>query len=133
MNFLARLWGRVFPPQTLGRRGERLAAKHLRRSGYRLLESNRAVGDDEADLIMLDPDGRTVVIVEVKTRRSDDVSPELAVNRTKRFRMVRLAANLMKSRAYRDRPVRFDAVAIVWPQRGEPTLRHYAGAFESPI
>jgi len=47
--------------------------------------------------------------------------------------MARLASNLLRSKKYRDRAMRFDAVAIVWPRDGTPIIRHYPGAFESPI
>lgn len=117
----------------LGSRGERHAAKWLRKRGYRILHRNFSLGDDEADLIALDPDGRTIVIIEVKTRSDDRVPPEEAINRTKRFRMARLASRLAKTRDYQDRPMRLDAIAIHWPDGGDPDLRHYPNAFESPI
>ena len=75
----------------LGRRGEKYAAKWLRKKGYRILHRNYRLGDDEADLIAFDPDGETVVFVEVKTRRDDRVPGELAINSKKKFRMARLA------------------------------------------
>jgi putative endonuclease len=123
----------LFPAKSLGVRGERLAATHLKRKGYRILERNFVVGDDEADLIALDPDGRTIVIVEVKTRAAGDPDAAmLAVTRTKQFRMARLAASLCRRKAYRDRPFRFDAVAIHWPAGSEPVVTHHVAAFNSP-
>ena len=119
--------------RVIGRKGERLAARFLRRSGYSLLHRNLRIGRDEADLIMLDPDGETIVIVEVKTRTGDFAAPEVNINREKRYRMARLAARLLKQRRYAHRPIRFDAIAIDWPESGEAQIRHYAGAFESPI
>jgi putative endonuclease len=127
---LANLFRRKAQP--IGVRGEKLAAKWLRRRGYRILQHNLPVGDDEADLIALDPDRRTIVVVEVKTRTDETPAPELSVNRTKQFRMARLASRLQKQRDYRDHPFRFDAIAIVWPEGGEPSVRHHPGAFESP-
>jgi putative endonuclease len=119
--------------EPLGRRGEQLAATWLQRRGYSILERNRTVGKDEADLVALDPDHRTVVVIEVKTRQADSPPPEAQLNRRKRLHMVRLAASLQRSRRYRDRPFRLDAIAIVWPEGGEPQVRHYVGAFESPF
>ena len=119
--------------RSLGDKGERLAARWLRRHGYEILHSKYTVGNDEADLVALDPDRRTLVIVEVKTRSNAEPSPELGLNRTKQYRMARLASRLAKMRQFRDHPIRFDAVAIVWPPDAKPTLRHYPGAFESPF
>jgi putative endonuclease len=116
----------------LGERGERLAAKWLRRRGYRVLHRRYAIGNDEADLIAVDPDGKSLVIVEVKTRSAGVPGPEAALGREKQHRMARLAARIRERREFRDRPLRFDAVAIVWPEGGEPEVRHYRDAFEAP-
>ncbi len=51
----------------LGRTGERLAERHLRRSGYRLLARNFRAAGAEIDLVAAE--GDTIVFVEVKTRR----------------------------------------------------------------
>ena len=118
--------------QPLGRRGESLAAKWLTRQGYSILERNHEILDDEADLIALDPDGRTVVIVEVKTRRADDTVPEAALTRAKQFNLSRLAMRLQRSAEYGNRQIRFDVIAVIWPERGNPIIRHSPGAFQAP-
>jgi putative endonuclease len=117
--------------ESLGARGERVAARFLQKAGYRILERNKTVGNDEADLIALDPDGRTVVIVEVKTREDGTLAPEESVNAVKQHRLTRLAMRLQKEPDLRDRPFRFDAMAVVWPRGGVPEIRHIVGAFES--
>ena len=116
----------------LGRRGEALASTWLKRQGYAILERNREISDDEADVIALDPDGRTVVIVEVKTRRGSETAPESAMTRRKQFHLSRLAMRLQRSNEYRNRPMRFDVIAVTWPEEGEPIIRHTPGAFEAP-
>jgi putative endonuclease len=118
--------------QPLGRRGERVAAKWLAQRGYRVLHRNFTIVDDEADLVTLDPDGRTVVIVEVKTRRADVTAPEHAATRRKQFNLARLASRLQRAPEYRNHPMRFDLIAVVMPIDGEPVIRHVPGAFESP-
>lgn len=115
----------------LGRRGERLAAKHLRRAGYEIIARNMSLGSDEADLVAIAPDGRTVVIVEVKTRSGDYLPPETAVHNQKQARLIRFASRLIKMKRFADRPIRFDAIAIHWPADGKPELKHYEGAFEA--
>ncbi|MCI0362512.1 MAG: YraN family protein [Phycisphaerales bacterium] len=128
MKWLPRfLWRR----ESLGRQGEKFAAKWLRRRRYRILERNVPIGDDEADLVALDPDGRTIVIVEVKTKRDDTIAPELSITQAKQFHLMRLASRLQQTRRYANRPFRFDALAVIWPLDGKPTVRHHVGAFRA--
>ena len=131
MSKLAALIGRR--QQALGHRGERVAERWLRRNGYRILHRNLRIVDDEADLVALDPNGATTVIVEVKTRSTDEPAPEAAINPKKQFRLARLGARLIKRPQFQDRPVRFDVVGIVWPDQGKPQVRHFVAAFESPF
>ncbi len=72
------------------------------------------------------------MIVEVKTRSHPQASPEWSLGRDKGYRLARLAARLDGVPEFRDRPVRIDAVAIVWPESKEPQVRHYEAAFDSP-
>jgi putative endonuclease len=115
----------------LGRSGERLAARWLERRGYRVLERNVRVSRDEADLVALDPDGETVVIVEVKTRRDAYLAPELRVDVAKERCLTRLAHGLRRRQEYARRPLRFDVVTVVWNDGGAPKVRHFPGAFDA--
>ena len=98
----------------------------------RILHRGLTVGHDEADLVAVDPDGRTLVIVEVKTRAADVPGPEAGLTRDKQFRLARLASRLQERSPFRGHPIRIDAVAIVWPPDGDPDIRHYEDALESP-
>lgn len=116
----------------LGPRGERLARRTLRRAGYRIISVNTRIGRDEADVIALDPDGRTRVIVEVKTRRADDIAPELAVSAEKRRCLQRFAHRWREQDPrHAAGPMRFDVIAIVWRTERAPEVRHYRGAFDA--
>lgn len=117
----------------LGERGEARAARFLKRAGYTIIDRNVEVGRDEADIIAIAPDDRTLVIVEVKTRSSDQPPPEARLDRKKQYHLARLASRLLKSREYADRSIRFDAISIVWPEGGKPSIRHFEAAFESPF
>ena len=119
--------------EDLGGKGERIAARRLKSTGYEIIDRNRRVGRDEADLIALAPDGRTLVIIEVKTRADDAIDPFANIHRTKRAHLARIAARLQRRREYRDRPIRFDAVAVVIRPGEEPEVRHIEAAFESPF
>jgi putative endonuclease len=101
-------WRRAVP---LGRRGEDLAARHLRRRGYTILARNYRAAHAEIDLVALDRG--TIAFVEVKARTSDAAgTPAEAVDEGKQERVRRAAAAY--ARAYRtgERPLRFDVIAI---------------------
>jgi putative endonuclease len=95
----------------LGDAGERMAARHLRRRGYRIVARNFRDGGGEIDLVAMD--GETLVFVEVKTRRDDAAGAPLeAVDARKQERLRRAAqAFAARHRAAR-RAMRFDVVAI---------------------
>ncbi|MDO8599884.1 MAG: YraN family protein [bacterium] len=62
-----------------GKRGERIAAIFLEKQGYKILEMNFKARYGELDIIALD--GKTLVFVEVKTRKTYEYGrPEEAVN-----------------------------------------------------
>jgi putative endonuclease len=72
-------------------RGERLAARHYRLRGYRVLAANARAGGHELDLVVRR--GRRLVFVEVKERARDAYGgPVGAVDREKRRRVRRAAA-----------------------------------------
>ncbi len=96
-----------------------------------MLERNCRVGRNEADIVALDPDGETIVIVEVKTRRDDHITPELRVDADKQRCLTRLAMRLQQRAAYEDRPFRFDVVTVVCSDGCRPRVRHIPNAFDA--
>ena len=127
--WLRRNWQRWFPPPTLGQRGEALAERHLRRKGYKIVARGSRAALGELDLVAVD--GRTVVFVEVKTRRSQDAGhPADAVDDEKQRRLTRLAVSYLRRHGLLEYPARFDVVAITWPDgRGKPLVEHIPRAF----
>jgi putative endonuclease len=116
--------------------GERIAAKHLRRQGYRILARNISNAHGEIDVLAEAPDGRTIVVVEVKSSlpesHADNPRPEVRVNEHKQRKLAALAMQLVRRYKLQDRPVRFDVVGVDLPRKGEqPVVRHHVGAFES--
>jgi putative endonuclease len=110
----------------LGGRGERLAARHLRRRGMRIITRGYRTPHGEIDLIARD--GDTLVFVEVKTRRHGQ--PAEAVTPEKQRRLTLAALRFLKQHRLLDVPCRFDVVAIVWPDdRKPPLVEHYRDAF----
>jgi putative endonuclease len=96
----------------LGRRGERIAERHLRRNGYRILERNFRGAGAEIDLVAMD--GETLVFVEVKTRRRAEAGmPQEAVNPYKQRHLRRAGEVYAHIHRVHDRAMRFDVVAIL--------------------
>lgn len=98
----------------VGDRGEQRAAECYERAGYRVLARNWRCEEGEIDLVCRR--GATVVVCEVKTRRSFAYgSPAEAVTAEKRRRLRRLAARWLREHRVHCRTVRFDVAAV----RGE--------------
>ncbi|MEI8233860.1 MAG: YraN family protein [Verrucomicrobiota bacterium] len=96
----------------LGRRGEAIAACHLRRLGYKVLYHNyRAPHGGEVDLVCRDRD--TLVFVEVKTRTSEAFgAPAEAVTPAKQRLIARGALAWLKLLGNREILYRFDIVEV---------------------
>ena len=115
-----RLWDR---DKASGRRGEDLAHRFLRKQGYIIVARNYRLssGDAEADLIARE--GEDLVIVEVKTRATDEFGPpEQAVNPEKRRHLMRVAREYARKTDTPWEQVRFDIVSIVLREPPEITL-----------
>ena len=95
----------------LGAHGERIAARHLKRSGYRIVSRNFRAAGAEVDLVAMD--GETLVFVEVKTRLGDGAgAPQEALDRRKQAHIRRAATIFAARNRAESRPIRFDVVAI---------------------
>ena len=117
--------------QNLGRRGEDAAAAYLERIGYTLVERNWQVRSGEIDIIALD--GPTIVLCEVKTRRTiAKGTPEEAVSPTKQRRIARLARAYLQHADLEDVSVRFDVVTLLVLGEDRALLRHHRAAFMLP-
>ncbi|HBO42715.1 MAG TPA: YraN family protein [Planctomycetaceae bacterium] len=125
-----RWYRRWRPEKTLGERGEALAARYLRRRGYRILGRHVRLPSGELDLVALD--GKTIVFIEVKTRKSDQHGqPSEAVTPEKQRRLTRLAVTFLKRHRLHEHPARFDVIGITWPDGEKPCVEHFVNAFEA--
>ncbi|NNM84794.1 MAG: YraN family protein [Phycisphaerales bacterium] len=117
------------PAARLGRRGERLAAKHLRRHvGIKILARNVRCPGGEIDLIGLHHED--LVFIEVRTRSSEDFGPpELTIGHNKQRFLRRSARWFIARRRLERLTPRFDVVAIVWPPGQRPVVRHHVSVF----
>ena len=102
-------------PDELCKKGEALAGKILKKSGYKILKRNYVSKFGEIDIVAYDRG--TICFVEVKTRQSESYGPpELAVTKEKRKRIVRAALNYLAINHIEDTDCRFDVVSILYKE-----------------
>jgi putative endonuclease len=126
MRHRARLRGNT--AHAWGRRGEDLAHRYLQSQGLIIIGRNYRSRGGSAEVDIIAREGDTVVFVEVKTRATDRFgAPEEAVDREKRVKIIRAAADyLFRTEWDRDR-IRFDIVSVLF---GEvQRIEHIRGAF----
>jgi putative endonuclease len=116
----------------LGRLGEQLAAEHLIRRGFRIVERNYRTRWGELDIVAYD--GRTLAFCEVKTRRLGPPgrSPLESVHAHKRSQVRKMAGRWLIERTQRPRAdtLRFDAIGVTLDPSGRlVSLEHLEGAF----
>jgi putative endonuclease len=84
--------------RAVGQAGEALALEHLRARGYEIVATNWRTRYGEIDIVARD--GRTVVVVEVRTRRSaSQGTAGESVGPRKRQRLVRMAEAYLQQHA----------------------------------
>jgi putative endonuclease len=95
-----------------GRAGERIALRHLKRQGLRLLARNFRCRAGELDLVMCE--GRTLVVVEVRTlrRRASAADPLESIGPKKRHQLVRVTRQYLGASDRWWPRIRFDVVGV---------------------
>ena len=112
----------------LGKLGEDLALKKVRRLGYKKIVQNYRCPLGEVDLIARD--GDTLVFIEIKTRKSKSIDyAKEAVNDRKKRHLSKTALAYMKSNNCCDTKARFDVVAINLKD-GKPQIEVLQNAFD---
>ena len=112
----------------LGERGEDAAAAYLERAGMTIVERNWRASAGEVDIVAID--GETVVLCEVKTRRSTTKgTPEEAVTPAKQRRYAKLAASYMQYAGIGAANIRFDVISLLVIAPDRALLRHHRAAF----
>lgn len=111
----------------LGKLGEDFATDYLVSKGYTIFERNWRNHHKEIDIIAFD--GKMLVIVEVKTRQTDDFgTPDLAVDRRKQ-RLLIAATNAYIFSHNIDYETRFDIITVIVKEGQEPSIEHLEDAF----
>ncbi len=113
----------------MGRRGERLAARFLKKKSLRIIERNYLCPFGELDIIALD--GDEVVFVEVKTRAGDEAQDLMETVGPAKWKKVEKAArHYLHYKRLADRPCRFDLITLLWPKHGKPQVEHIEDAYQ---
>ena len=109
-----------------GKLGEELAVNYLIEKGYEIMERNWRNIHKEIDIIARD--GKDLVVVEVKTRQSEENGePDMAVTRLKQTRLIS-AANAYLFQNSLDINTRFDIISIIMKDNS-PVINHIEDAF----
>ncbi|CAM1340073.1 YraN family protein [Tenacibaculum amylolyticum] len=111
---------------SLGKKGEEFAIKHLKEKGYSILEQNYRYLKAEVDIIAQKED--VLVAVEVKTRSSNYFgNPEEFVNK-KKIQLLTMAIDHYVQYKDLNVEVRFDIIAVL-NTKGTFEVEHIEDAF----
>jgi putative endonuclease len=116
----------------LGETGEQLAAEHLIRRGFRILERNYRTRWGELDIVAFD--GTTLAFVEVKARRAGyrAGTPFDSIHPRKRAQVRKLVSSWLNERHARPSAaeIRCDAIGVTFDSTDRMVaLEHLEGAF----
>ncbi|MBI3216500.1 MAG: YraN family protein [Mycobacterium sp.] len=109
----------------LGAFGEQLAVEHLRGLGMAIVDRNWRCRYGELDIVAVEPDSRTVVFVEVKTRTGDGfggLAEAVPVGKVRRIR--RLAGVWLSGQQMHWDALRIDVIGIRVGRRRTPEISH---------
>lgn len=103
--------------RALGKLGEDMAAQHLQRNGYVILERNYRSREGEVDIVARD--GDRLAFVEVRTRRGTAFgTPKESVTLRKQSKLTGVAQHYLQEKGYVDVDWGIDVVAVQLTPRG---------------
>jgi putative endonuclease len=114
--------------QLFGASSEVLAAKHLKKNGYKIIITNYRNRYGEIDIIAKEKG--VLIFIEVKARQSHYYgSPKGAVTRAKQKKISQVALHYLKETDQMMQKARFDVVSISFYSK-EPQIEVIKNAFE---
>lgn len=115
-------------PHGLGRSGEEAALDYLKKKKYRIIERGFRLFRGEIDIIAYDC--KTLVFIEVKTRKSKDYGPpEESVTPSKQKQIRRIAQGFLIRNNIQDVECRFDVLSLLLTEKGDYEIQHILNAF----
>jgi putative endonuclease len=115
-------------PFDLGKLGEKIALHFLEGNKYKVIGKNYRLFRGEIDIIAYDQ--KTLVFVEVKTRRSTNYGfPEESVTSSKQQQIRKIAHGFLTKNNLHDVECRFDVISLSFDEKEECSIRHIKDAF----
>lgn len=115
-------------PSQLGKAGEEIAIRYLNKKKFRIVERGFRLFRGEIDIIAYD--GRTLVFIEVKTRRSHAAGfPEEAVTPKKQEQIRKIALGYCARKNLLDAESRFDVISLLYQESEGFSIAHFKNAF----
>lgn len=95
----------------LGRKGEDISVKFLKKQGYKIMERNYRCSLGEIDIVAKDKN--ILCFVEVKTRKTKEYGlPEEAIDGHKQKKLAKVALTYLKEKKIYKQDLRFDVVSV---------------------
>jgi len=95
----------------LGKKGEDISVKFLKKQGYKIMERNYRCSLGEIDIVAKDKN--ILCFVEVKTRKTKEYGlPEEAIDGHKQKKLAKVALAYLKEKKIYKQDLRFDVVSV---------------------
>ena len=118
-----------FKRLALGKSGESLAEKFLKKKGYSIIHKNFRTRSGEIDLIARYQE--ILIFVEVKTRSGCHLgSPLDAVTARKQYQVSKVALEFLSKTNLFNSDARFDVISIVYSDKNTLNIEHIENAFD---
>jgi putative endonuclease len=112
----------------LGKSGEDIALNYLKDNKYKIIARSYRLFKGEIDIIASDQ--KTLVFVEVKTRKSKDYGfPEESVTPSKQRQIRKIAQGFLAKNNLQDMECRFDVISLSFDENEGYSVRHIKNAF----
>jgi putative endonuclease len=111
-----------------GRRGEDIAHRFLQRIGIIVVARNYRTASGSGEIDLIGWEGDTLVVIEVKSRQTDEYgAPDRAIGPEKQRTLIRAARDFARHAEVPWEKVRFDVVNVVFST--PPVVTHFRDVF----
>ena len=115
----------------LGRWGEDMAAEYLFRKGWYIRHRDWHSGHRDIDIVAIDEDMTTLLMVEVNTRTTAVMGePDKAIDAMKRNNILMAAEAYVRMYMLEHLTVRYDTISVVGTPESGCTIEHKENAFD---